>query len=368
MTRHTDTRSSWDAYKENELAWAEQALSQLGYSLDSEQVHISGERYLMSGRKLVLTGTDKADNTRIIIKVSSDPDGIREIEHERTARTVLHALDFAERDFYTPNERHFERTETHAIFITEFITETKPFLAHTIEEQFFLSMRAFETQEGLHATTSGHAARITEAFGMVSSTTYLTAYRSFLATARARTPEHDTLIATLHRGEHFLAEHRDTLETYCGFLTHTDFVPHNLRVVGRDIYLLDHTSLHFGNKYESWARFINYMLLYNLPLATALMQYLYENRRAEEFMSLRLMRVYKLGFLLEFYAGAYAQSTGNLRALSAARLDFWTDVMAHTIESTPLPEERIEAYKKTRDRLRSDEERARQRVLGQSLS
>src|SRR6202000_971290 len=80
----------------------------------------------------------------------------------------------------------------------------------------------------------------------------------------------------------FLREHRVNIDRYTGFLTHTDFVPHNLRIGSGYIYLLDHTSLRFGNKYESWGRFVNYMALYHPALAAALVEYVKRNRSAEE--------------------------------------------------------------------------------------
>ena len=47
------------------------------------------------------------------------------------------------------------------------------------------------------------------------------------------------------------------------------------------MYLLDHSSLRFGNKYEGWARFRNFTTFYNRPLEEALLLYM-RNNRAEE--------------------------------------------------------------------------------------
>src|SRR3989344_1070851 len=98
-----DAKRAWDIYRERELAGVTPYLQQLGFTIDTEQPHLGGERYLMAGTrdvggggfKLVLTGTHKKDNTRVVIKVSSSSAGIKEIERERECRRVLHALDFA---------------------------------------------------------------------------------------------------------------------------------------------------------------------------------------------------------------------------------------------------------------------------------
>ncbi len=167
----------------------------------------------------------------------------------------------------------------------------------------------------------------------------------------------------LRQAEHLLLEGVDTIKQYEGFLTHTDFVPHNIRIVGSDTYLLDASSLRFGNKYEGWARFINFMELYNPPLASALVQYVHDNRAPEESASLRLMRMYRLGEILAYYTRAFLNSTGDLRALNHARILFWTNVLQSVISQTPLPEQVRTEYQTVRDQLRSPDEKLRQKDL-----
>jgi hypothetical protein len=160
-----------------------------------------------------------------------------------------------------------------------------------------------------------------------------------------------------------LKQNQNTLEQYCGFLTHADFVPHNVRVVNDTLYLIDQTSLHFGNKYESWARLLNFMLLYNRPLEQALLHYVRDNRTPEEYLSLRLMRIYKVTFLLCFYSENLEKTSDNLHELTLARIAFWLKALNSLIEDVPLSDEGIAAYKALRDRLRSPEEKQRQREL-----
>jgi len=77
----------------------------------------------------------------------------------------------------------------------------------------------------------------------------------------------------------------------------------------------------------------------------------------------RLMRVYKLGFLLQFYTGALQKSSGNLRTLAEVRIAFWTEAMLAVLHDEPLVSGVIREYQATRDTLRSDEEKERQRKL-----
>ena len=160
-----------------------------------------------------------------------------------------------------------------------------------------------------------------------------------------------------------LREHEKTIEQYSGFLTHTDFVPHNIRIHDDTIYLLDHSSLTFGNKYEGWARFVNFMTLYNPMLENALVTYVKENRTPEESVSLRMMRIYRLGEIIWYYVQTLEKSTGDLHTLNTARITFWSTVLTHILKDERIPESIITEYKKTRDSLRSDDEKKRQQGL-----
>ena len=369
-----ESKKAWEQYRDAELAAITPILSNLGYILDAKQVHIGGERYLMAGardvggggKKIVLIGARESDQKRVIIKVSSDPAGIAEIERERNTRTTLHRLEFALRTFYSPEELHFATHGPCRIYITAYIEEARSFLEHSLDEQFFLSLRALETQEGVHATTEGHVAAIRKTFGMTDADTYVASYRKFAEDARAANPDDAVMAAELARGEAFLQTHRIVIAHYCGFLTHADFVPNNMRISGNEIFLLDYASIHFGNKYESWARFINFMIHHNTHLEELLVRYVRENRGKEEFLSLRLMRVFKLAFLLRYHTQALYQSTGDLHTLIQQRIIFWTAALTAVLDDKPVPKEVIDTYVEHMKTLRSEEEKARQRqMLGQ---
>ncbi len=369
--RTNELEEKWLVYREQERARATRILADLGYALDAKQVHAGGERHLMAGArdvggggyKLVLLGTALATGQRVVIKVSSTVEGKKEIERERTSREVLHTLNFATRNFFSPKELRYTTIEGLLIFITEYIEQEQPLMERELQEQFFLSLRIFETQEGAHATTSAHTATIKNVFGMTSAHDYLTAFEQFITSATEAVPTNTRLIETLKRAKTFLTEHRTDIERYGGFLTHADFVPNNLRVRGNDVYLLDYASIHFGNKYESWARYINFMVHHNPALEKSLLEYVRANRGEKEYLALRLMRAYKLGFLLSFYALNVASTSGNLRELTELRIAFWTRALEAVLKDERLESDTILDFLTKQKGLRSAEELERQKEL-----
>lgn len=358
----------WEESRERELAELRPLLDSLGYSLEDEQPHISGERYLMqavttkSGRKLILLGKDKATGEKVVIKASSNSAGMSELIHERTCRRVLKDIGFAYHVFKTPEELLFARHGAYLISIQKYIDQSSSFLERPLKEQFAFALEAFKAQEGVHATTYGHAKIIRKTFGSFSSKEYLATFTSFTECILAHTGN-SFLSEPLRQAADLLETHRETLEQYSGFLTHTDFVPHNFRIANDSIYLLDHSSLRFGNKYEGWARFLNFMTLYNRDLEEALLEYVRLNRTQEEVLSLRLMRVYRLGEILCYYTRTLPKSADDLRTLNEARVSFWGEVLQATLNGERVSQAVVDAYRTLRDSLRSEEEKKRQKDL-----
>jgi hypothetical protein len=360
----------WAKYRDAEMQQVEPVVKQAGFVLDTQQVHTAGERYLTKtrdvgggGLKLVLTGTRITDGKRVIIKASSDPQGIAEIERERTSRTKVNSLDFALRAFKTPEELYYAKRGDLVISVTEYIEQDRAFFEHSLSEQFFLSLRALENQEGAHATTEGHTETIADAFGITSAEDYLSQFATFKKEAVTALPNHAVLHDLFTSAENLLRESATLVARYCGFLTHADFVPNNLRVANRDIYLLDYSSIHFGNKYEGWARFLNFMIHHHPALEKSLVDYVRNNRGREEYLSLRLMRIYKIGFLLSYYAQALQKTEGNLRTLTEWRLKLWSEAMQALLEDRPVSRDIIDSYVADLHALRSEDERARQKEL-----
>ena len=89
------------------------------------------------------------------------------------------------------------------------------------------------------------------------------------------------------------------------------------------------------------------------------------NRSSDEYSDLKLMRLYKLIYLLAFYTRTYQETTGNLKALSLARLKFWQAVLIAVHKDQLVSPALKAAYEHERDQLRDEAEKKRQRALGQ---
>jgi len=359
----TDIKARWEAYCTEELARVRPVLSRHGFELEDVQIHLGGERAVISGNKLVLLGRRTADGKRVVIKASSRPDGKRELEQERASRELLQRIRFAYAVLLSPEDLGWFDEQGCLISVTAFLEQDRAFLERALPDQFFLAMKAFEAQESFHAATYEQTRSIRGSLGFFHAETYLRQFQTYNEEVRSRLPDRQDVGTLLDRTEKILADGRERIEQYGGFLTHTDFVPHNFRVIGRDIYLLDHSSIRFGNKYEGWARFLNFMLLHHRALEQTILEYLKDNRTAEESEALGLMRLYRLGEIVRYYVGRLEKSTGDLLALDRARVSFWIDVLRAQADCVPLPEGRIQAYREIRDALRSDEEKNRQHGL-----
>lgn len=355
-----NTKRAWDEYCQKELNDVKPILNKLGFTLDETQVHIGGERYLISGKKLVLAGQRVGDDKKVIIKVSSDVNSSAEIIREQKSRKILGNINFAYHIFLSPEEIMFKKQNGFTILITSFIEKKSTFLELPFTEQFFLALKSFEAQEGVHATTYAHAKVIENVFGIMNSDDYIKMFKKYRETIMEMFGENEKIKTILAKAEEFLAANKNIIEQYCGFLTHSDFVPHNIRVNGREIYLLDHSSLRLGNKYDGWARFINFMTLYNRPLEIALCDYVKKNRSEGETLSLHLMRIYRLTELMWYYTERLEKTSGDNYILSKKRIEFWTSVLEATLDNKLVSEKIIREYESERNGLRSEEESKRQ--------
>lgn len=342
----------------------ESTLKSLGFSLLKDQPHISGERFLMARYKQVLIGRRDSDNLKVIIKASNNLIGKKDIESERKARELLESTVFTSHTLLLPQEIYFGTTGGYMIWIMEFIEQEKVFVKHSLKEQFFLILKAFEIQERFHATTYEHIEKVKKIFPVFYGKDYIEEFGKFHKYFRDKYPNKD-IENTFQKAGKILQERKREIDEYCDYLTHTDFVPHNFRIRDDETYMLDCTpekrTVHFGNKYEGWARFINYMTIHNPVLNKLLFQYIKDNQREEEYLNLRLMRIYKLGFILKFYAESLEKTGGDLRVLTLERIAFWHEILKYVLDDKEVPDEFVEEYKNKRDTLRSEDEKKRQR-------
>lgn len=365
----SDSKISWEEYCAREIALLQPILASFGFSIDATQPHISGERFLMhavtttSGKKIILLGTS-SDGTKVVIKAAKDAAGKKELTHERNCRDILKKLDFAGEVFHTPKEVAYIQQSGYIITVQRFIDQPCSFLERPLEEQFTLALKAFKGQESAHATTFKHRKLIGKIFGIRNKDVYLNTFSMFeksITEANLAVPDINTVLS---EAKVSLTQNQEIIEQYSGFLTHTDFVPHNIRIsADNTIYLLDHSSLTFGNKYEGWARFINFMTLYNPPLQQALETYVHDNRAPEEAVSLRMMRIYRLGEILYYYMRTLPKSDGDLLRLNTARIHFWKEVLSCVLTKKEVPQHIITAYTTVRDTLRTEDEKKRQQGL-----
>src|SRR3989344_7377159 len=348
----------------NELPAISTLLGTLGFSLAKLQPYTSGERYLMAGGKLVLAGTEAKSGTKVIIKASRNKDGKKEIESEKKSRDLMRSLAFADKKILIPEELYYGENGVYVFLIMRFIPQEKVFVAHTIEEQFFIALSAFEAQESFHATTYEHLRAVKDVFPMLSGAEYLNDFKRLKDSILKKNPN-ESLRGELDKAEIFLKENTITVDGYANYLTHTDFVPHNFRLAEHSLYMLDcvpnYATIHFGNKYEGWARFVNYMLIHSPELEHLLTKYVRDNRGEDEYLSLRLMRVYKIAYLLDFYARSLIKTTGDLHELTLTRLAYWRGALEAILEDQTISKEVTEKYVATRNSLRSEEEKGRQK-------
>lgn len=365
---NTFTQQNWRQYCDRELAAAATILTAHGFTLDTDQPHLKGERFLMqavtteSGHKLILFGVDQT-GMRVVIKASRDQAGKRELAHERHCRSVLNQLKFAAEVFITPPEVAWIEETGFLIAVTAYIDQVSTFLERPITEQFDFALAAFKAQEGTHATTYNHQKLIKSVYTLRTAPDYIQQFETFKNDLT--TGSHAKKITPLlTEATEFLIRHKVTIDQYSGFLTHTDFVPHNIRIdTANTIYLLDHSSLTFGNKYEGWARFLNFMALYHPALEQAFVKYVRDNRVESELLSLKLMRIYRLGEIIWYYQNKLAFCEGNLKQLNQVRVRFWSDILDHILHDQPIPPSLISEYQSTRDSLRTEDEKQRQKNL-----
>lgn len=362
--KEKQTALGWQEYINTELPIVTDLVIKYGYLLSEEQPHLKGERFLMqamttnAGRKMILVGNDSLGQ-KVVIKATSDNSGKAELEHERTCRQVLHEVDFSYATFHSPRELAFIKESGYTISIHEFIEQESTFLDRPLEEQFSFSLRALKAQEQTRATTKKHFQKVALIFGNRTSNDYLDLFRNFTLPQENENLD-SSVVDNLDKANSILRDNKERVEQYCGFLTHTDFVPHNFRIKNNDLYLLDFSSLRFGNKHESWARFLNFMTLYNPELERLLIQYVEDNRSPEERESLQLMRLFRLGEIISYYGDTIKKSEGDLHTLNQVRVKFWNNVLAAELKNQRVNRDIVEAYKKTRDELRSRDEKERQ--------
>lgn len=360
-----NSKRDWDLYLERNLPAVKALLLSHNIELDKEQPHLLGERFLMQamttkgGQKMILVGTEINVGTKLVIKVSNTKSGREEIIHERLCRQYLNQLNFAYETFHSSREILYLE-DKYTIVANEFIEQERPFLERSLKEQFSFALLGLKAQNSMRATTNKHVSEAIRTFGLVREKYYLDRLREFKIVIKDSEVCNDDLSNLLRNVETKVRSGKVFIEQYGHFLTHTDFVPHNFRIMENKIYLLDFSSLRFGNKHEGWARFLNFMTLHNQDLESAFLRYQKDNWSSEEIESLHMMRLYRLCELIAYYVKTLDKSTGELKQLNEVRVRFWTEVLKAETARQTIDQNLVHRYKQNRDKLRSEDEKKRQ--------
>jgi hypothetical protein len=349
------------AYRDRELQRILPVLTQFGFDLDKIQPHLGGERFLGSADKLVLVGKRVADNKPVIIKLSSELTGKAELNREHAIRTAL-ARHASSHDLLAPETLLFTDSGGNRVLVSEYLTQDQNFASRPLEEQFRLALTAFEAQ-GRILLDSPSSETLRDVLPIVESPDYMRSFAGFVERTMAQGDPRAALTLLLRKAARFLDQNRDALGRDCGVLAHSDFVPHNFRVVSGKIYFLDHASFLFGNRYESWARFTNNMTSRNRALESMLLDHVRVTRGPDAYLGLRLMRVYKLGFLLALVANAVDVTSGDLHVLSKLRMDFYAALLDAVLGDFQLSESFVTSHIRSNDELRSLDEKRRRDVI-----
>ncbi len=214
----------WKKQIAKEMEKTSSILNDLGFSLEESQIHVLGERYLIGGKKLVLLGRNKKTNDKVIIKVSSHPSGIKEIRKERASKNILEEIKFAYHVFNFPKEILFTQKNGYLILVTSFIEQDKKFLEHSLREQFFLALKIFEIQEGVHATTSEHSKTIKKYFGQMNAKDYIKSFKNNQKNILLKIKD-SKIKRLLSEAQNKLEKNADTINLYFKFLSQLVIVP-----------------------------------------------------------------------------------------------------------------------------------------------
>lgn len=349
---------SIDARINQTVRTAERILESLGFKLDSYQPHISGERQIKSLTKLILIGQNQ-NGQRVVIKTSRTASEKKRVGLERQIRQELEQLSKTVRGLLIPREVYYGQKNSFIFFITEFIEQPKIFVAHNLKEQFAMIKSAIESQEAVKGKTfpkltGGRACPI---FTEKKYLAELNRQINFIN----KNCRDKKLRQTLAITRKLFQNKMGLVAKYCGYLTHDDFCPHNFRVNNGQIHFLDYTAAHFGNKYITWARLLNYMTLHSPKLEQLILADFKKNRSGEDLECLRILRIYKTVFLIMYYVKISNKTAGRLLSLTRIRINFWHNFLQKLLENRPLSRAELSRYLKQRNGLRSPEEKKRQK-------
>lgn len=336
-----------------------QILLFMGFRLEDYQPHVTGERKIKSLTKLVLLGQDKRGR-RVIVKTSDKSGEKRKIEQEKKIRQELEKISAVSKNILIPRQIFYGRRNGFLLLITEFIDQPKIFVAHNLKEQFEMIRRAIEGHELINLKEFRKTVGKRHTCPIFTEKKYLRELNKQINFINKNYKD-AKLRQTLMTAKKVFATNTSLTAKYSGYLVHDDFCPHNFRVNNGKIYLLDYNAANLGNKYITWARLLNYMVLHNSKLERQILGHFKKNLTPEGLECLRVFRIYKTVFLIMYYVKTSKKTSGNLLKLTKVRINFWHNFLKKLIENKSLAKKELGEYIKQRDSLRSGEEKKRQK-------
>ncbi len=356
-----DAKKAWEQKMNVELPKVTKTLEELGYSLAEVQPNLIGEKFLMKTSKFVLIGVRTSDKKKVIIKITHEREGKKELKKEREATENLKNLTLVRDSIKIASELYYGVHNGYLILINEFLEQDEVFVRLPIEEQFFLSLRAFSILESFYIATHEHERHVKKRFPFLTARKYLRRFKGYKKSI-LKALNNPEVEETLDRAYKTFKKNLPIVEKFSTYMVHEDFVPHNFRIQDDMLYFIDHEAILFGNKHETWARFINFMTLHNPRLESKLLEYVAEKGK-EEYTSLRMMQALKCTQLIEYYASSLEKCKGDVFELTKKRIFFWKTALEHILDDTQLHESIVKEFRGDRDSLRTQDEIERQRLL-----
>lgn len=357
-----DGKTLWEQKINKELPIIEALVLDLGYKLDAIQPNLMGEKFLMKVDKFILSATRIKDNKKVIIKISKDKAGIKEIKNDRAASQNLKNLSFAKDTIKVAEEIFFKKVGDYQVYIVEFLEQKDSLMKLPLEEQFYITLRAFDILENIYLSTKEHKKLVKDKFPILKAEDYLKRFLKYRDDINKilNDPEVNEKVSF---AKNVFKQNLDIVKKFENFLVHEDFVQQNFRLQNGVLYFIDHEALQFGNLYETQARFLNFMMVHSPKLEKKYLEYFKQQNRPDKELALRMMRLFKCTQLLDYYAKSLEKSRGNEYKLSKVRFDFYLDVLENLSNNTPVHDSLVTEYENTRNSLRSKEEVERQKLI-----
>lgn len=360
--RKKDHKKEWESKIATELPKVKGLLLELGYQLDEIQPNLMGEKFLMKIDKFILSAKRISDGQKVIVKISKDSNGIKEIEADRNASKNLEKLPFALDSIKIAEEYYFDKKSGYIIFIIEFLEQETSLMKLPLDEQFYITLRAFDVLENIYLATKEHKKYVKDKFAIYTGELYLQKFTEYRDTINSilNDPHVDSIISS---AKNLFLDNLNSVKKFEDFFVHEDFVQQNFRIKKDMLYFIDHEALRFGNLFETQARYLNFMLVHSPLLEKKYIEHLKINKDPERLTSLRMMRLLKCTQLLEYYAKSLQKTQGNEYAISKIRFDFWLSVLEHLMNDSVIHESIVNEFKDARNKLRSPEEIERQKLI-----